>query len=76
MGSEWKIYIEVLVPILLVLTGSLIVLSEKSWVPKHDVDEPPLVPQRIPYIGHVVGLFRHGLKDFEFTRYIKCAAHQ
>ncbi len=64
---EWKYYIEVLVAISLVST-TCIFLSEKFWAPKHHVNEPPLVPQRIPYIGHVLGLFIHGMKYFEFTR--------
>lgn len=26
----------------------------------HDPKEPPLIPSRIPFIGHVIGLLRHG----------------
>ena len=25
----------------------------------HDSREPPLLPQKIPFIGHVIGLLRH-----------------
>ncbi len=27
---------------------------------KHDPQEPALIPQAIPYIGHVLGIFKHG----------------
>ncbi|MCJ1247982.1 hypothetical protein MMC30_005197 [Trapelia coarctata] len=27
---------------------------------KYDPKEPPLVPQKIPYIGHLIGIVRHG----------------
>ena len=29
-----------------------------------------MVRQRLPYVGHVAGLFLHGMKYFEFTRYV------
>ena len=68
---EWKFYIAVLLVVLLTLTASFIFLFETYWVPKHNSNEPPLVLQRIPYVGHVAGLFLHGMKHFEFTRFAK-----
>lgn len=38
------------------------------YVPKHLSNEPPLLPSRIPYIGHIIGLLRHGTRYFEITR--------
>ena len=34
---------------------------------KHDPQEPPLVKSRLPLIGHVLGLIRHGPKYFQTT---------
>ncbi len=31
--------------------------------------EPPLVPQKIPYFGHVIGLLRYGLGYFDVIRF-------
>lgn len=28
--------------------------------PKYDPQEPPVIPQTIPYIGHIIGLLRYG----------------
>ena len=33
-----------------------------------DAKEPPMIPHAIPYIGHLVGLLRHGSKYFGITR--------
>ena len=30
--------------------------------------EPPLLPHPIPYIGHILGLLRHGTRYYEMTR--------
>ena len=32
------------------------------------VTEPSELPSRLPYIGHVLGLLRHGLKYYSITR--------
>lgn len=71
---EWKLYFKISVAVLLILTASYIFLFEKSWSPKRHVDEPPLVPQRVPYIGHVAGLFFHGMTYFDSTRYVQAIA--
>lgn len=46
---------------------SLIAIAIGSWIlldrfltVAHDAKEPPLVPQKFPYIGHVVGMLYHG----------------
>lgn len=73
---EWKLYIEVLVAILLILTASYIILSKESWSPTHHVDEPPLVPQRVPYIGHVASLFIQGMNYFDSIRYAQVSTSE
>jgi len=35
---------------------------------KYDPKEPPLIPQRIPYIGHLIGIIRHGPKYYSRVR--------
>lgn len=32
--------------------------------------EPPLFPHPIPYVGHILGLLRHGTRYYEMTRSI------
>ena len=31
--------------------------------------EPPFIPQTIPYIGHLLGIVRHGTKYYSRVRY-------
>ena len=38
------------------------------YIPKHHPDEPPQLSSNIPYIGHIIGLLRHGALYFEITR--------
>ena len=37
--------------------------------PKRDSREPPVLRSSIPYIGHILGLLRHGTRYYEQTRY-------
>ena len=38
--------------------------------PKYDPREPPVLPHYIPYIGHILGLVRHGQRYFEILRLV------
>lgn len=67
---EWKFDITALIVLLLISIPAFLLFSELFIAPKHQAQEPPLVPQQIPYLGHVAGLFLHGMKYFEFTRYV------
>jgi hypothetical protein len=54
-----------------VLSGLLIVslivyFSNHLLKPKYDPKEPPVIPQKLPYIGHLIGFLRGG-----FTYYTK-----
>ena len=31
---------------------------------KLDPKEPPLIPQRIPYVGHLISILRHGARFY------------
>lgn len=72
----WKLYIEVLVPIILILTAGYLFLFQSSWSPKHHHDEPPLVSQRVPYIGHLASLFLQGMDYFDTTRYAQVSTSE
>ena len=37
--------------------------------PQPDSREPPVLRSSIPYIGHIIGLLRHGTRYYEQTRY-------
>lgn len=67
---EWKLDVTALILLLLLSTVAFLLLCERFIAAKHQAREPPLVRQRIPYVGHVAGLFLHGMKYFEFTRYV------
>ena len=43
------------------------------YVPKQLPNEPPLIGHHIPYIGHIIGLLRHGTRYYEIIRYIVSA---
>ena len=36
--------------------------------PSYDQLEPPRIPQNIPFLGHLLGLIRHGLRYYDQVR--------
>jgi hypothetical protein len=34
----------------------------------YDPREPPIIKPRIPYIGHILGIIRHGTKYFDTVK--------
>lgn len=36
---------------------------------QYDSKEPPLVPQKIPYVGHLIGIVRYGPRYYSRVRY-------
>ena len=38
------------------------------YAPRLSPKEPPLLDHPIPYIGHILGLLRHGTRYYEITR--------
>ena len=71
---EWRLDLTVVILLLLISIATFLLLSDRYIAPKHYAQEPPLVRQPIPFVGHVAGLFLHGMKYFEFTRYVKVGA--
>ena len=58
-------------PLLLLLAAAI----AAAWfaldyfcAPRLSEKEPPLVPHPVPYIGHILGLLRHGTRYYEMTR--------
>lgn len=43
-------------------------LLDYFYVPPHLPDEPPVLSPSIPYIGHIIGLLRHGTRYYQITR--------
>lgn len=43
---------------------------DRRYVPKHEASEPPIVRSFIPYIGHILGLIRHGISYYQLLRYV------
>lgn len=43
---------------------------DSLYAPTQYPNEPPLVPQSIPYVGHILGLLRHGTRYYGITRYV------
>ena len=43
-----------------VLPYFLVSILHHLLSPKHDCGEPPLVPQKLPLVGHILGLLHHG----------------
>lgn len=42
-------------------------LLDYLYIPRHLPGEPPAVRPSIPYLGHIIGLLRHGTKYYEIT---------
>ena len=38
------------------------------YAPKHHPNEPPVVSQSVPFIGHMIGLLRHGTRYYQIVR--------
>jgi hypothetical protein len=59
-------------PALLFLTAATAIafwyLLDYYCTPQHLPDEPLVVSSSIPYIGHIIGLIRHGTRYYEITR--------
>lgn len=54
--------------LIILATGAIWYLLDYLFVPKQLPNEPPLLSHPIPYIGHIIGLLRHGSRYYELTR--------
>ncbi len=59
-ASSWTV-------VALVLAGVLCFFM-RLRLPKHDPQEPVLIPQAIPYIGHVLGIIKHGFGYYKLIQ--------
>lgn len=51
---------------LVFVTGFVIFL--RFLQPKHHSQEPAVIPQRIPYVEHLVGIIKHGLSYYQVVQ--------
>lgn len=47
---------------------SITILSQYLRL-EHDPREPSVIPQKVPYVGHLIGMIQHGMKYIEATRF-------
>ena len=68
-------YTSPFMPCFLLLPGIIVILLflEQFFGPGHHPGEPPLVSQRIPFIGHLLGFFLYGTPYFNAARYLLTA---
>ncbi|KAL8999918.1 MAG: hypothetical protein Q9169_001324 [Polycauliona sp. 2 TL-2023] len=53
------------VAISITIVVTLLVTANYFYGPKYDSREPPVIHQKVPYIGHLIGLLQYGLRYFE-----------
>lgn len=56
------------VMLLLAAVLAVIFVLDRLLTPQRFSNEPPVVSQSIPYIGHIFGLLRHGSMYYQITR--------
>ncbi len=54
-------------PFLVLLFLIVAFVSRMLYTPS-DPREPPLVKSNIPFIGHIIGIFRHKMEYFELLK--------
>lgn len=54
--------------LLLAATVALLFVLDRLITPQRFPNEPAVLPHSIPYIGHILGLLRHGSKYYQITR--------
>jgi hypothetical protein len=48
----------------------IVIASKRIFDVKYDPREPPIISHPIPFIGHVIGMFKHGASYFDFIKYV------
>ena len=56
-------FLAIIATLILTFSGSF------RWNSNSNAREPPYIYSHIPFIGHVVGMLRHGAKYFEIVKY-------
>ena len=65
----FKEYSTAVVVGLLVVVG-IWIFSRRTLGCKYDSREPPIIHPKVPYIGHILGMYRHGAKYFGVVKYV------
>ena len=52
----------------LALAAVGVILLNRFMAIQHDSKEPPVIPQKLPYVGHIVGLIQYGPHYFQRIR--------
>jgi hypothetical protein len=47
---------------------TLLIVAKRFFAIEYDPREPPIISHPIPYVGHVIGMFRHGASYFDFIK--------
>lgn len=52
-----------------------LLILDRRYMPRQASNEPPVVKSFIPYVGHIIGLIRHGTRYYQELRYGFSACH-
>ena len=52
----------------IIITITLALLALSHFKSRYDPREPPVLPQKVPFFGHLLGLLRHGLKYYTIIK--------
>ena len=52
----------------LLVLSLAVYFGNQRYKPKYDAKEPPLIPQTLPYIGHLIGLWIEGFGYYKKLR--------
>lgn len=55
--------------LLLAFAAAIWIWALHVYAPSHDPWEPPVITSRIPFVGHIVGLLRHGTRYYQMKRW-------
>ena len=64
VAEEPKLLLIILVVLTAIVAGSI----SRHFAPKYDSREPPVLPQKIPYLGHFFVFLRYGLRYYAALR--------
>lgn len=64
VAEEPKFLLIILVVFTTLVAGSI----GRHYAPKYDSQKPPVLPQKIPYLGHFFAFLRHGLRYYTALR--------
>jgi len=51
------------------LIALFLFVLDRRYMPQQASDEPPVVTSFVPYVGHIIGLIRYGVRYYQILRY-------